>query len=248
MPTVKKVIIHPKNEAGQIDENTHIYPKTTIDQVYTSDGATPYDDSAFQKTLTPGTGISIDENALIKVNLDNATGGDNSLKTTLLNLLYPINSIYTCVELPSGVSTCPIQATLGGTWVRIRDKFLLTAGDTYANGSTGGNASVSLSISNMPSHHHSAGNLTTSAQNITGGAHEHSLTLGKDNAGTSGGADVNYVNYTSEGFETLKITGGSHSHEIPATQITGDTGDNGSGTAFSIMPPYLVVYAWKRTA
>ena len=32
---------------------------------------------------------------------------------------------------------------LGGTWKRIKDRFLLAAGDTYSAGSTGGAASVS---------------------------------------------------------------------------------------------------------
>ena len=43
---------------------------------------------------------------------------------------------------------------IGGTWVQIKDKFLLCAGDTYAGGSTGGEASHTLTVSEMPSHRH----------------------------------------------------------------------------------------------
>ena len=54
--------------------------------------------------------------------------------------------------------------------------------------------------------------------------------------GNKGSGNVNYSNYTSSaGGETT----GSAS---PVTSI----GATGSGTAFSIMPPYLVVNIWKR--
>lgn len=42
----------------------------------------------------------------------------------------------------------------GGTWTRIKDVFLLAAGDTYALGATGGEATHNLSIAEMPSHNH----------------------------------------------------------------------------------------------
>jgi len=46
-------------------------------------------------------------------------------------------------------------ATLfGGTWTRIKDKFILAAGDTYAAGGTGGAATVTLTTAQMPSHTH----------------------------------------------------------------------------------------------
>ena len=43
----------------------------------------------------------------------------------------------------------------GGTWVRVKDKFVFAAGDTYSAGNTGGNASVTLSTSQLPGHTHS---------------------------------------------------------------------------------------------
>ena len=43
---------------------------------------------------------------------------------------------------------------IGGTWERIEDVFLLCAGNTYAAGSTGGAADVTLSVEQMPSHRH----------------------------------------------------------------------------------------------
>lgn len=38
----------------------------------------------------------------------------------------------------------------GGVWTRIKDKFILGAGDTYANGATGGTATVTLVANNIP--------------------------------------------------------------------------------------------------
>lgn len=62
--------------------------------------------------------------------------------------IYPVGSIYMSVS-----STSP--ATLfGGTWERIKDTFLLSAGDTYSAGNTGGEAAHKLTINEMPNHTH----------------------------------------------------------------------------------------------
>lgn len=56
----------------------------------------------------------------------------NVLKAALLDLLYPVGSIYISTASASPASF------LGGTWTQIKDKFLLASGDTYSPGSTGG--------------------------------------------------------------------------------------------------------------
>ena len=61
---------------------------------------------------------------------------------------YPIGAIYMSTN-----STNP-STLFGGTWEQIKDKFLLASGDTYANGSTGGEASHTLTVNEMPSHNH----------------------------------------------------------------------------------------------
>lgn len=43
---------------------------------------------------------------------------------------------------------------MGGSWARIQDRFLLCAGTTYAAGTTGGEAEVTLTIPQMPRHYH----------------------------------------------------------------------------------------------
>ena len=66
----------------------------------------------------------------------------------LLNLIYPVGSIYMSVN-----STSP--ATLfGGTWEQIKDCFLLGAGGNYDVLSTGGEATHTLTVDEIPPHRH----------------------------------------------------------------------------------------------
>ena len=72
----------------------------------------------------------------------------SALKSDLANKLYPVGSIYMSVN-----ATNPAEL-FGGTWERLKDRFLLAAGDAYAAGSTGGEAQHTLTVNEMPSHTH----------------------------------------------------------------------------------------------
>lgn len=61
---------------------------------------------------------------------------------------YPVNALYISVD-PTDPSTY-----FGGTWERIKDTFILAAGDTYAAGTTGGEATHTLTVAELPSHTH----------------------------------------------------------------------------------------------
>ena len=72
---------------------------------------------------------------------------EDGMKKMLLNLFYPIGSIYT--YLPNtdyngtypNISECPIKATLGGDWTQIKGRFLVAAGqdeDSELNLNAGG--------------------------------------------------------------------------------------------------------------
>lgn len=63
---------------------------------------------------------------------------------TLLDRTYPVGAIYL-----STAATDP-GTLFGGTWERIKDRFLLAAGDTYAAGETGGESEVTLSRYQLP--------------------------------------------------------------------------------------------------
>ena len=68
----------------------------------------------------------------------------------LLDTYYPVGRIYF-----STVNVSP-ASFMGGSWTRIQDRFLLCAGTTYAAGTTGGAATHTLTVDEMPSHSHPA--------------------------------------------------------------------------------------------
>ena len=148
--------------------------------------------------------------------------------SNLLDYVYPIGAIFISVN-----NTNPGNY-LGGTWERIYDRFLIGGGNSYSIGSTGGNTS----FNNY--HKHTTGGHTLTIDEIP--AHNHGFN-GIANKRGSSGSSYYFVQYNEGGDNQLYINnrggGGSHSH--------GDTGYAGSSSQ-SIMPPYLSVYMWKRTA
>lgn len=162
---------------------------------------------------------------------------------------YPIGSYYI-----SSVSTSP--ATLfGGTWVRVENRMIMAAGSSYTAGSTGGSATHSLSVANIPSHNHSCNSVgnhthTRGTMNITGrvgcfgeegtnypnGAFYQTKEMG---TGHEGGDDYMVYMDASRNWSGATSSNGIHQHSI---------GYTGSGTAFNTMPPYIVAYVWRRTA
>ena len=61
---------------------------------------------------------------------------------------YPVGAIYI-----STVDTSP-ASLFGGTWERLKDRFLLAAGDTYEALTMGGEAEHTLTVDEMPKHNH----------------------------------------------------------------------------------------------
>lgn len=108
----------------------------------------------------------------------------DKLKTELMETQYPVG----CVEIMTNATT-PAQRGLPGTWEKITDGFLYAHGAPQAGsvGSTGGNASIKLSVAQLPAHNHSmgsAGNHTHS----TSSAGSHTHTRGSMNITGSFGA------------------------------------------------------------
>lgn len=90
-----------------------------------------------------------DNDAATKAYVDSKVAAGGADISTILSKVYPVGSIYMSVNSAS-------PATLfGGTWERIKDQFLLAAGDKYAAGKTGGEATHTLTENEIPAHRHS---------------------------------------------------------------------------------------------
>ena len=100
--------------------------------------------------------------------------------------LYPVGSIYISVN-----STNPSNY-FGGTWERIKGRFLLAADDTtYKLGDTGGSATHTLTIDEMPKHRHDI---------------NYGLTAGGDGSG------FRFSNTTGKGSYFMGYVGGGKAH------------------------------------
>lgn len=62
--------------------------------------------------------------------------------------LYPVGAIYLSTNAASPASL------FGGDWTQITDRFLLACGTAYTAGATGGEASHTLTVGEMPTHTH----------------------------------------------------------------------------------------------
>lgn len=83
---------------------------------------------------------------------------------------------------------------VGGTWERIKDTFILAAGDTYAAGSTGGEAAHTLTVNEIAAHTHKmtnfcySSNPTTIDNNQNGVAFKRSATYPIEETSSTGGS------------------------------------------------------------
>ena len=92
-----------------------ILGKSTITEIESCDKA----------TITEVDATTLNATNLTMGNLDFGAGGD--AKTVLLDLIYPVGSIYVYQEGNSAPNTCPVANTLGGTWEKIEDRFLYSS-------------------------------------------------------------------------------------------------------------------------
>lgn len=103
---------------------------------------------------------------------------------------YPVGAIYI-----STASTNPATLLGFGTWEQIKDTFLLAAGSTYAAGSTGGEATHTLTTNEMPSHHHTSHGISIYTTGNQVNLALRSVELGQQHTGTA----VMRVNNTGGG-------------------------------------------------
>ena len=172
-------------------------------------------------------GINISGNAASATNADKLDGYHAS---DLLSKIYPVGSIYMSMS-----ATNPATLFGVGTWKRIsQGRMLLGADDsTYKAGATGGEATHTLSVNEIPAHSHGISN---------SGDHTHNFYGSDGNNGqfTEGdGLDTEANKQYTHNERYTTSSAGAHTHTIS---------NAGGGAAHNNMPPYLVCYIWQRTA
>ena len=141
--------------------------------------------------------------------------------TNLLPYVYPVGAIYW-----SRRDTSP-ASLFGGTWTQIQNRFLLTAGGSYAVNSTGGEATHTLTVAEM-------------------GRHDHGGATGKPSNNTSGGSSSDKTGVSTKhthgipGLSGTATNTGTHAHTLPNNHNFGASGTvpfivQGTGGASSWM-------------
>lgn len=211
-----------------IDSNNEkIYPRTYAKNVYLNDGETPIDEVYVTKDAVPS-------------------------MPNILDMVYPVGSIYMSVNNVSPASF------IGGTWERMaRGRTLIgegTSDQTFSAGATDGASTHTLTTTQIPSHTHGLNNHTHSVPN-----HSHTFDKSTNNqysANVISGykSQARYPGWveqnggksswaTSSGYGTTWTGGGA----CTTGGNSGTTTSTGSGSSHNNLPPYLVVYMWKRT-
>lgn len=153
-----------------------------------------------------------------------------TIQTAVLEMFYPVGSIY------MSTSSANPSTFMGGGWTqwgqgRVPVSVNTSDSDFSTAEKTGGAKTVTLTVSQMPSHKHSTVQ------------HDH----GERYTSSSGYPIV----YSSSGSTVGgAITATTTSGSIVKTELGGgyDTGTAGSGNAHNNLQPYITCYMWKRTS
>lgn len=175
------------------------------------------------------------ENIISDTKTNEISTWSSKLISEKLENIYPVGSIYMSV-----VDNSP-EKFYGGFWVKLKDRFLLAAGEQFDAGSLGGKDKVTLTTSELPKHRHSI-------------IHKHNTTVSSSSIWTrpsgNGAPSLNENTKTdyrgSASSVTVSVTANT-TDTTPSSSATSKWSDyTGTGNEFSILPPYLVVYMWKR--
>ena len=150
---------------------------------------------------------------------DSSKLGGKTIAEIMLTL-YPVGAVYI-----SANSTSP-ASLFGGTWESIGGRFLLGADATYKAGSTGGEATHTLTEEEMP--------------RIYGEVHMHGEGAGGSVIASVSGA---FTAITEEPGYDNSASVGSIATSVSAYKI-----NVGGDQSHNNMPPYLAVYMWKRVS
>lgn len=159
--------------------------------------------------------------------MDLQTWTDTVLPSLLL-AVFPVGSIYQTTDGESPASK------YGGSWERIRDRFLIGASSaSYTVNSQGGEANHKLTESELPNHRH---------RNYNGG-----FTFCNSN-GQYG--QLTLVSLDSEPEKSVCFHGGplGRAQEAAADYNNSYTEYTGGATSHNNIPPYYAVYIYRRVS
>ena len=146
------------------------------------------------------------------------TSINNQINTAKTDVL---NKAYPVGSIYTSVNNTSPATLFGGTWEQLKDRFLLGAGTTYTAGSTGGEATHTHTLQ--------------SGYAMIGSPRGNNTGIGF----VAAGGDMETSSAYSVGGNTGYASG--HPKRSHNTKLGGSTDESSS------MPPYLVVYMWKRT-
>lgn len=141
----------------------------------------------------------------------------SGIKPEILNLIYPVGAF-----IQNSSASYNPNGILPGSWTRVEGVFILNSSNSYPLGSTGGEASHTLTVDEIP-------------------AHEHIQRLQNPN-----GSDINIhvVNGTTGGFNGFALqTGFPGINENSLNTLAA-----GGGQTHNNMPPYRVMNGWERVS
>lgn len=159
----------------------------------------------------------------------------------IVDLIYPIGSIYMSMN-----STNPSQLFPGSSWKRCGEGRVPIGVNTSATnfseaGKTGGSATHTLTVNEMPSHNHRPANWTDDPAIETGGTFYNNFLTIRDIA-SDDAFRAEVAKSSSSNYNTAVTTS---EYGVKDSQYTTSTG---GGQAFDTLPPYFTCYMWERTS
>lgn len=176
---------------------------------------------AFVKSVTEKDGT---------VTVTKGDGEKSTFTAFKLDMCYPVGAIYM-----STVPTSP-ETLLGGKWEELPAGRVLLAqgasewGTTYSAGSTGGEATHTISVEELPAHSH---DIVINS----GGDHSHTFNFMKEY--DANGSEPGSANWRSNQGTKTTSQAGAHTHSATLN-------NSGGSHPHNIMQPYLSVFMWRR--